>query len=311
MQTRWFNTAVIMLWFATMSWLVKEKVLPPLIIGEPPSYSRIIEAQWHAPPVGWRVSFNNRSLGWAITDTKLQSTGLTEIHGRVHFDSLPLDEMMPGWLRALSRLIDQPISNLKMDARSLLIIDPLGRLVRFDSGVRLDPFKEMICVRGTVEGRQLQLMVRTGGISFANEAFLPSDALLSDALSPQSQLPVLRLGQQWSVPVYSPLWPAKKPMELVYATVEGTEPICWGDVMEDTWLVVYRNDPGSPTGSSQTPRGKLWVRRDGTVLKQQVLLFDSVITFNRLSNDDAELLAKSAGSRWWDMENDARGEPHD
>jgi len=45
MSSRWFNTAVVVLWLATMSWLVKEKVLPPLLIGEPPSYSEIIEAQ--------------------------------------------------------------------------------------------------------------------------------------------------------------------------------------------------------------------------------------------------------------------------
>ena len=37
-----FNTAVVILWLATMSWLVKEKVLPPLLVGEPPNYSRII-----------------------------------------------------------------------------------------------------------------------------------------------------------------------------------------------------------------------------------------------------------------------------
>ena len=173
MHSRWFNAAVVMLWLATMSWLVTEKVLPPLLVGEPPSYSRIVEAQKDAPPVGWRMSLNGRPLGWALSDTKLQPTGLTEIHGRVHFDALPLEEMMPGWLRALSRLIEQPIDRLQMDARSVLTIDSLGHLVRFDSTVRVDPFNEVIRVHGTVEGRQLQLVVRAGGASFTSEAFLP------------------------------------------------------------------------------------------------------------------------------------------
>ena len=45
MYSRWFNAAVVVLWLATMSWLVTEKVLPPLLVGEPPSYHQVIEAQ--------------------------------------------------------------------------------------------------------------------------------------------------------------------------------------------------------------------------------------------------------------------------
>lgn len=311
MQSRWFSTAVVLLWLGTMTWLVKEKVLPSLLVGEPPSYSKIIEAQRQTPPVGWRVSFNNRPIGWALTDTKLQSSGLTEIHGRVHFDTLPLQEMMPGWLRSLSRLIEHPADKLQMDARSVLTIDALGHLVRFNSKVRVDPLNEVICVRGTVEGRKLELLVRTGPASFSSEAMLPSDALLSDALSPQTQLPGLRIGQKWTVPVYSPLWPAKYPLEIIHATVEDMEPVFWNGAMEDAWLVVYRNDPSSGTAEGQAPRGKLWVHRNGTVLRQQVLLFDSTITFVRMPDDEAVELAESAGEEWWSTENEQRGDIHD
>jgi hypothetical protein len=306
MQSRWFNVAVLTLWVATMSWLVTVKVLPSLLVGDPPSYSQIVEAQKDAPPVGWRMSINHRPLGWALSDTKLQPTGLTDIHGRVHFDALPLDEMIPGWLRALARMIRQPMDQLKMDARSVLTIDSLGNLMRFDSAMRVDPLNEVISVRGVVEGRQLELVVRSGNMSFTNEAFLPSDALLTDALSPQSQLPGLRAGQTWTVPVYSPLWPAKTPLEIVIAKVEGTEPISWNGKIEECWLVVYRNDSGSGSPESQTPRGRLWVRRDGAVLKQQVLLFDSIITFERLSETEAAKLADSAGPQWWNAEGDLR-----
>lgn len=304
MHSRWFNAAVLTLWVATMSWLVTEKVLPPLLVGEPPSYNRIIEAQKDAPPVGWRISINQRPIGWALSQTQLQPSGLTDIHGRVHFDALPLDDMLPGWLRALARLIRQPMSCLTMDARNVLTIDGLGQLVRFDSTMRVDPLNEVISVRGAVEGRQLELVVRSGNMTFTNEKFLPSDALLTDALSPQSQLPGLRAGQKWTVPVYSPLWPAKTPMEIVQAKVEALEPIAWSGQVERCWLVVYRNDSGSGSAENQTPRGRLWVRRDGTVLRQQVLLFDSIITFDRLDEDEALELADSAGPRWWTAEGD-------
>jgi hypothetical protein len=307
MQSRWFNAAVLTSWLVTMSWLVTEKVLPPLLVGDPPSYSKIVEAQRDAPPVGWRMSFNGRPLGWALSDTKLQPNGLTDIHGRVHFDALPLEEIMPEWLRALSRLVARPLNRLQMDARSVLTIGPLGNLLRFDSTVRVDPFDDVICVHGAVEGRQLELTVRNGMGSYTNEVFLPADALFCDALSPQSQLPDLRSGQKWTVPVYSPFWSSKAPLEIVGAKVEGLEPLLWDGAVEDCWLVVYRSE----TGGKENVRGKLWVRRNGTVLRQHVVLLNSIIMFDRLPDGEAVKLADAAGQQWWSMENDLRGERHD
>lgn len=299
MHARWFNTTVVMLWLATMSWLVKEKILPPLLIGDPPSYSSIIEAQQSTPQVGWRISFNGRPVGWAISSTNAQATEVAEIRNRVHFDSLPLKDMMPTWLQAFAPLLRQPIDGLQMDARNTLVIDPLGHLVRFDSRVQVIPFAEAIELKGTVEGRQIQLVVRTGGTSFTSEAYLPCDALLCDAFSPQTQLPGLRIGQTWTVPVFSPLTLGKSPLEIVHATVESMQPILWNGEMRDCWLVVYRSDTrGAPGG--QASRGILWVSRDGTVLKQQVLLFCSTIVFDRLNDDESkELIEKEGGRRWW------------
>jgi hypothetical protein len=134
--------------------------------------------------------------------------------------------------------------------------------------------------------------------------------LLCDAFSPQSQLPGLRVGQTWTVPVFTPLAFGKSPVEIVYATVESVEPVLWNGSMTDCWLVVYRTDTGNG-GSHREWRGKLWVSRDGTVVKQQVVLFDSTITFDRLPEDEALKLAKAAGPQWWSMENDLRDETHD
>jgi hypothetical protein len=311
MNSRWFNAIVVLLWLAAMSWLVKEKVLPPLLVGDPPDYARIVEAQKGAPPVGWRMAINGRPLGWALSDTRSEPTGLTEIRGRVHFDALPLEEMMPSWLRSMTGLNERSIGRLRMDMRSLLTIDPLGHLVRFDSAARVDPLNETMSVQGTVEGRRLQLLVRAGSASVSKEMLLSSDALLCDALSPQNELPGLRAGQSWTVPVYSPLLPANTPLEIIRAKVEGTEPILWNGAVEDAWLVVYRNDPGSGAAGSQPPRGTLWVRRDGTVVKQQVVLFNSTVAFVRLPEGKAAELVKAAGPQWWVLENDRQVQHHD
>jgi hypothetical protein len=299
MNSRWFNTAVVVLWLATMGWLVKEKVLPPLLIGEPPSYSEIIKAQNNELPVGWTVSLDGQQIGWAVTETKPQKTGVTEIHGRAHFDTFPIQAVTPGWIQPFSGFLGQPIPKLQMDARSELLIDSFGHLIRFDSTVRLDPWSETVSMRGTVEGGQLQFDVRSGELSFSYMIPLPPKALLSDTLSPQSRLPGLHIGQTWSVPIFNPLWPSKSPVEIIRAVVEDTQPIFWGGVNENAWLVVYRHDSGSGKEGTQAPKGKLWVRRDGAVLRQEVTLSNSTLQFVRMPDKDAAKLIEAIGPRWW------------
>ena len=85
MYSRWYTAAVVILWLSAMSWLVIEKVLPPLLAGDPPSYRTILEARKRQPPVGWRMALNGRRLGWALCTTGRQPNGLMEVRSRVHF----------------------------------------------------------------------------------------------------------------------------------------------------------------------------------------------------------------------------------
>ena len=299
MNSRWYNTAVVLLWLATMSWLVTKKVLPPLLVGEPPSYRQVIEAQNRDPPVGWRVLWKGKQLGWALTDTKLLPTGMTEVHGRVHFDTVPVGAVTPIWLQPFMAIARKPVEQLRLDASSELLIDTFGRLLRFDSAVQLAPLIDKIAMRGTVDGGQLELVVSSGNQSFSHEVFLPPKALLADALSPQTRLPDLHVGQTWSVPVFNPLWPSKSPIEIVSAKVEKSETVLWNGSREDAWLVVYRRDSGTGGGDKQNVQSRLWVRRDGAVLRQEANLFDSPIVFVRLTDNDTVKLLKTAGRRWW------------
>ena len=299
MNSRWYNTAVVILWLATMSWLVTKKVLPPLRGGEPPSYRQVIEAQNRDPPVGWRVLWKGKQLGWALTDTKSQPTGMTEVHGRVHLDTFPIGAVTPVWLQPFLTLVRKPVEQLHLDARSEMLIDTLGRLLRFDSTVQLAPLIDKITMRGTVEGGQLELVVSSGNQSGSSEVFLPPKALLADALTPQTRLPGLHVGQTWSVPVVNPLWPSKSRIEIISAKVEKAETILWNGVREDAWLVVYRRDSGTGGGDEQNVQGRLWVRRDGAVLRQEAMLFDSPIVFVRVTDKDTAKLLKKAGRRWW------------
>ena len=292
MYSCWFKVTVVLLWLSTMSWLVVEKFLPPLLKGDPPSYRTILQAQRRQPLVAWKLKFNERRIGWALSTTVPLPKGLTEIRSRVHFDRLPLGELTQGWTRALLRLFDQSaVSKLQLDARSVMTIDSLDRLSGFNSLVRIEPGGRFVRLIGTIEGPHLKLLIRTGEREDVSVEGLSPRGLMVDALSPQAQLPGLREGQTWTVPVYSPLRP-RAPVEILQATVEGIEPILWNGRPEETWLVVYRADSGSGFSSEENHRGRLWVRRDGIVLKQQVTFFGSTLTFERLPDEQAAALER-------------------
>jgi hypothetical protein len=308
MNSRWYNAAVVVAWLGAMSWLMIEKVLPPLRVGEPPSYRQVIEAQSADPPVGWNIALNEHPLGWALTDTKKQPTGLAEIRGRVHFDDFPIAAMSPLWLQPFVAFAKKPSAGLRLDASSTILIDSFGRLFRFDSAIGLPMLADDINMQGTVDGGQLQLTIRSGAQSFTHELSLPPKALVADALSPQTRLPGLYVGQEWSVPIFNPLWPSKSPIEITSAKVEMPDIIMWDEKPANTLVVVYRRDSGAAGKVKQSVQGKLWVRDDGVVLRQESLLFDSSIVFVRMTEKETEKLIKKIGPRWWDFGGGRRGE---
>ena len=95
MGSRAFNTAVVLVWLAAMTWLVKEKVLPPLQVGEPPSYQTILSNQNKQPPVCWAIRWDEQPVGFSASIVIEREDDMREIHSRVFFSKLPLDEMAP------------------------------------------------------------------------------------------------------------------------------------------------------------------------------------------------------------------------
>lgn len=302
MTSRWFNVAVVLFWLLTMSWLVRDKILPSLVVGDPPTYRTILEGQEsYDVPVKWSIWLNDSPLGWAEAKSHLLDNGVTEMSSHVRINRLPLAEIAPGWMNSLMNLLagGEEWSELQLgvDARSNLDIDPLGRPIGFysralmgDEGslpdeVRLDaqlvPGTAQVTIQGVVEGSQLKLKVRTGQLVYNTAAYLPPNALLGDALAPHGRLPDLKVGQTWTMPVYSPLRPPTSPVEVLKATVDRREPILWRDQFVDVYVIEFRNDPGTELSNNQAARARAWVRSDGTVLKQEVMLMSSKLTFER------------------------------
>ncbi len=220
---------------------VPAQVLPPLVVGDPPTYRRILADREEADkPAGWQISLDNESLGWATSRPYLLDNGVTEFRSRVHLKRLPLEEITPGWMKSLLRMVDsRELSQVSMsvDVEGAMEIDPLGRPIGFNSKAmfgddtarrdeqgfllpgEVDP-RYSITIQGTVEGQQLKLKVRSGEFVYNTSTYLSPDALMSDALTPQARLPELKVGQSWTVPIYSPLRPPTNPVEVLHAEVE-------------------------------------------------------------------------------------------
>jgi hypothetical protein len=300
MYSRWFNLAVVLFWLTTMTWLVKDKILPSLVVGEPPTYRTVIAGPL-AKQVRWAIRLNDQPVGWTQSKMRVLDNGVTEIRSQVRLDRLPLSEITPGWMGSLLRLIaggqDWTRLKLRVEADSSFEIDPLGRPIGFHTKALLGergtwpdrPVPEgqtppgllRVTLQGVVDGHQLKLTVRSGNLVHNARVFLPPDALMSDALSPQSRLPDLRVGQSWTMPIYSPLRPPTEPMEVLRAAVERRESILWHGQMVSTWLVVFSSDPGGELTGNLAPRAKAWVADDGDVLKQELVLLSARLVFER------------------------------
>jgi hypothetical protein len=303
MTSRWFSLAVVLFWVTSMSWLIHDKILPPLIVGEPPSFRTILEhQQQRTEPVGWAILVDDKPVGWAISVTERQPTQIGEFRSRLHLNRLPLSEML-GEMARLLPAQGRDAAAMALDANSRLEIDPLGRPIAFQSTavfrsdeVRFprNPFLDAsafrISVKGTVEGSQMILVLRIGDFVREASVYIPSNSLMGDVLSPQNFLPNLRVGQTWTVPVYSPFRPPTSPIEILQANVESIDPIVWQNTVTPTSLVIYRTDSGAGHGGAQDIRGKTWVKLDGMVVKQEVNLLSARLAFLRMTTEETRTL---------------------
>jgi hypothetical protein len=239
-----------------------------------------------------RDEHSGEKIGWALSNTETLEDGMTEIRSKVRFDRLPLKEALGA--KFLDLLSNGGGSDdgagLRID--TVMTIDTLDRLAGFRTTVRFDHLDSLIKLIGSVEDNQLTLDLRTDLFETPGATpgaplptlSLPNGALTGEKLSPRTQLPGLRLGQNWTVPTYSPL-PWENRMEFLQAKVVRNEPVLWNGGVEHVWVVEYRKDFGSV--EDEPPLGQLWVHPDGAVLKQQVALLDTQVTFLRMSRQQA------------------------
>ena len=299
MTIRWYRLAVFALWLAAMSWLTVRKILPPFFKGEPPAYESA-RGDKPRPPVAWHVYLNEHRLGWALSEISQQSTDTTEIHSLVHFDRLPLDELLPIYLRAIARASTHAAGSTEMEVESNLITNPLNQLVSFDSKFRPKGGQSLVKIEGSVEGDKLKLTVHVGDYDNPNIELPMPDNKIRDSFAPEMELRGLHLGQSWTIVSLQPVGPAKpSPGHDSRAAADGSSfrqggragavdrgtgsrSRCgwWSTAAMPAKVPAAKRTSAIGCGSTATAR----------VVRQEVLLGDHSLLFMRMPEKDAAKL---------------------
>jgi hypothetical protein len=295
---------VALFWLASMSWLVVAKVAPPLVGGQAPDYrAPLAEAPRNPPPVAWRLLWEERDIGHAVTRIRPADQGGTELRSLVQFKQLDVQKGLQQLLGPFSRLLPSLGNDFRLDLAiaSRVQFDRQQAIRGLDSSIQVADMPHVLNLHGAVrQGRTLDVVVFPGkklpaateddGGLVRHQIDLPRDALLGDALAPSSQLQNLEVGQTWTIPVFRPFPPGSS-VQIVEAKAERLELLSWDREEVEVMVVAYRDEAGSGLGAAREPIGRVWVRPDGLVLKQEVLISNLHLEFIRLTEMEGEKFA--------------------
>jgi hypothetical protein len=272
---------VMLLWLATMSWLVVAKILPPFFSGDPPGHGILEEDD----PVCWQIECNGQHVGYAVRQAVPGAQSTTEIHSRVVLEDIPLRQIAPQWM---SSIVDD-LGEIKLDSRTRVTIDSLGKLSSFDTKVQLNELPLVVKVFGTVEGPNLELNFASGSVTHKAGFPLPSTSVLDGELIPQPKMLQVYVGRRWQVEMFSMFRPPDHSMELLQAEVVAEERIMHDGRATTARRIEYRSLAPSGVSSDQALRAKVWVADDGVVLRHEVELVNTRLRFER--RDSREMIA--------------------
>lgn len=289
MLTRpWLFPVIIVAWAISMNWLVTAKIVPSWSEDAPPGNQIVYATDNRLIPVAWTVLWNDIPVGYAISQANRQPDRGLKVESVLHFDVMPLDEMLPAWLQAVvQRGINGRIT-IPFDTRGTVQLDPRGSLQAFTSTVTVPGTDRQVVLSGTVDKGLVSVVVDAHGMRYDVSRRIPDDTIIGDELSPQATMPGLAVGRRWTVPTYSPLRPAGSPIELLHAHVTGEQMFFWQDTLTRVHEVCYRTDPTAP---HHEPRFTMFVDMNGRVLKQDSMFLGARLTFVRRSDQDAADLA--------------------
>lgn len=268
-------------------WLFVSKILPTLTPGTPPGYLAFYTTGSKPLPVAWSIMLNDRAVGSALSLAEQTDDGGLIVRSNLQLDHLPVDEIVPAWAQIFIGNVLAAHPAISLEAAGRMKIDRLGRLRQFQSLVQVPGSAQQVKLEGTItDENKVIVSLRAGGIHYETSRYIPDEVAIGDELSPQATMPGLYQGRTWVVPIYSPLRPGHKPLEILHAKVFGQETLHFDGQFVTTDIVNYRSD----TSDHHPPRSRMWVEPRGRVLRHEAVILGSKLEFIRVTDDVADTM---------------------
>jgi hypothetical protein len=282
MPSRFACVALLLYWLVSAVGLARRDLLPELTVGSPPDLRTISSAGEHDGPARWSIQVvdnpahpsDRRSVGQAVTESRRGRDGWVAMSSRVTFDS--------GWLLAslFHRNTFGQGEAEPIEFTSDYHVDPSGNLRAFNAQVRTPG-------RGGTLWR-IDGHMKKGGMQVVSEGPLPimnrtvtldyqPRGVVQSQFGPLDRLPGLQVGQRWDEQVASPFTSQVEP---VRAEVKRRQVIYWDKGPVETLEVVHQ---------SKAVSARTWVRPDGLVLRQEVVLPVMRLVLERMPDRAAAL----------------------
>ena len=285
-MNRPYITALILL-FASIanSWLFISKILPTIASDKPPGYQSMYAASEHLKTVAWVIKLNDKTVGSAVSTVEPTPSSTATVWSNLQLHSLPLSDLLPPWALALLKVNRTTLhTTIELDVWGRMKIDSHGDLREFDSVVKIPGVQQDVHLYGTIDSEnQVMVSLQSGDLQYDTKRYLPNGLSVRDELSPQANMPGISQGQRWTVPIYSPLRPSNKPIELVYAHVAGHEVLRFDNQLITADIVNYR----TTTDKHRQPRSRIWVGPRGRVLQHESIILGKKLLFVRSPEDVA------------------------
>ena len=288
MGNKVFTTVVLVLWLATMSWLVCAKILPKVFLGHPP---QTVYPQ--NKPVCWKITLDGRPVGWAVSQAVPGAEQSTELHSRVILQQIPIQRMALGWMAPMVNQLN-PFSDqgsLKLDVRTRTVIDSLQNLSHIEATVRINDFPSAIRMTGEVDDRVIHLHLQYGTATHDIDYPWLNQKTIGNELSPDPILLNLYVGQKWKKESYNPFGGPKGAIEMVEAEVMEETPLLIHGKHVLAHRIEYRSLNSVGVSTSNRTRSNLWVAEEGgSLLRQESHLMGITLRFDRVGNKKSERL---------------------
>ena len=278
-------TALILV-FAAManSWLFLSKVLPTITSRTPPGYQSIYTPAKDTSSVSWTIMLNDNPVGSASSVVETGPSGTISVWSNLQLDDLPLNELLPPWANTVLGTDARKFrSSIKLDAFGYMTINRNGALQEFQSIVKVPGVRQAVHLSGTITpDNKVTISLHSENFEYETSRQLPNNFSIRDELSPQATMTGISQGQRWTVPIYSPLRPTRKPIEILYASVAGREVLHFNNQLVNTHIVNYRTTPDD----YQPPRSRMWISPRGKVLQHESTILGSKLLFLRCPDND-------------------------